>query len=232
MCFTARAAESYNDAARVAPTCDAPYRERSAKPGMQAFQEHTGSGWKIALTDAIRMRLDDVNQLFETKDPFPFRERDLAKDADEYLVAQADELPRNAPIEIFIHLPLGASDAAIGSLDQSITNYFRHRVEMTSRELSNLFRMGRRALLAGLSVLAFCLVIGQLIAAQIPYSGVAHFIEEGLIIVGWVALWRPLEIFLYDWWPLTDTRKLYKRLAQARVIIHLDARSDTAERSE
>ena len=26
-------------------------------------------------------------------------------------------------------------------------------------------------------------------------------IKESLIISGWVALWRPLEIFLYDWWP-------------------------------
>ncbi|MGA7532679.1 MAG: hypothetical protein WCB50_13625 [Pseudolabrys sp.] len=23
--------------------------------------------------------------------------------------------------------------------------------------------------------------------------------QESLIIVGWVAIWRPIEIFLYDW---------------------------------
>ena len=183
------------------------------------------------MTDAIRIRLYDVNQLFETKDASPFRERDLAKDADEYLVARAEELPRNAPIEIFVYLPLGTSDTAIRSVEHSITNYFRQCVDMTSRELSNLFRLGRRALLAGLSVLALCLVIGQLIAARIPNNGIAHFIEEGLIIVGWVALWRPLEIFLYDWWPLTDTRELYKRLAEARVVVHLDERT-TAGKGE
>lgn len=179
------------------------------------------------------MRLDDVNQLFETKDPYPFRERDLAKDAEEYLVAQAGDLPSDRPIEIIVHLPLGAPVAAVNSLDASIANHFRYRVEVTSRELSDLFRHGRRALMVGLSVLALCLVVGQLLSGWIPYSGIAHFIEEGLIIVGWVALWRPLEIFLYDWWPLTETRKLYERLAKARVVVQFyeTAGADHEERA-
>jgi hypothetical protein len=41
--------------------------------------------------------------------------------------------------------------------------------------------------------------------------------RESLIIVGWVALWRPLEIFLYDWWPIARHRSLYRRLAKADV---------------
>jgi hypothetical protein len=42
-------------------------------------------------------------------------------------------------------------------------------------------------------------------------------VEESLLILGWVANWRPLEIFLYDWWPLTRRRDLYRRLAAAAV---------------
>ena len=41
--------------------------------------------------------------------------------------------------------------------------------------------------------------------------------EESLLILGWVANWRPLEIFLYDWWPLTRRRDLYRRLSKAIV---------------
>jgi len=40
-------------------------------------------------------------------------------------------------------------------------------------------------------------------------------IEQSLPILGWVANWRPLEIFLYDWWPLARRRDLYRRLAAA-----------------
>lgn len=42
-------------------------------------------------------------------------------------------------------------------------------------------------------------------------------------IVGWVANWKPLEIFLYDWWPLTRRRDLYRRLARAEISISTDA---------
>jgi hypothetical protein len=44
-------------------------------------------------------------------------------------------------------------------------------------------------------------------------------IEEGLIILGWVANWRPIEIFLYDWWPIVRHRNLLLRLANAEVAI-------------
>ena len=31
----------------------------------------------------------------------------------------------------------------------------------------------------------------------------ADVIRESLLIGGWVAMWRPLEVFLYDWWPIS-----------------------------
>jgi hypothetical protein len=38
-------------------------------------------------------------------------------------------------------------------------------------------------------------------------------VDEGLLILGWVALWRPTEALLYDWWPLARRRTLLRRLA-------------------
>lgn len=49
---------------------------------------------------------------------------------------------------------------------------------------------------------------------EIPYKRLA---EESLLILGWVANWRPLEIFLYDWWPLAQRRDLYRQLSLAAV---------------
>jgi hypothetical protein len=91
-----------------------------------------------------------------------------------------------------------------------------------ARELSDLFRIGRRALMIGLAVLGVCLVLGQTVSALTPYGRIGHFIEEGLIIVGWVANWRPLEIFLYDWWPIAHKKRLYRPLADARVTVRFD----------
>jgi hypothetical protein len=43
--------------------------------------------------------------------------------------------------------------------------------------------------------------------------------EQGLLIVGWVAMWRPLEIFLYDWWPIVGERRIHGRLSRMEVRI-------------
>jgi len=169
---------------------------------------------------AIEIRLEDVSQLFETMDPFPFRERDLARDADEYICGWASELPADRPLEIRIHLPAAAADSAeVRGLDASLSNYFGYRAGVVARELSDEFRIGRRALLIGLGVLGFCLLLGQVFVALTSYGRIGHVVEEGLIIVGWVALWRPLEIFLYDWWPIAQKKRLYRRLADARVSV-------------
>lgn len=41
--------------------------------------------------------------------------------------------------------------------------------------------------------------------------------SESLVVFGWVAMWRPAEIFLYDWLPITRRRRLFRRLAAAEV---------------
>ena len=45
-------------------------------------------------------------------------------------------------------------------------------------------------------------------------GAVSRIAEESLLIAGWVAMWRPLEIFLYDWWPIRAEARLLERLAR------------------
>ena len=42
-------------------------------------------------------------------------------------------------------------------------------------------------------------------------------IVDALVIGAWVALWRPMEIFLYDWWPIRAEARLYDRLGEMDV---------------
>ena len=53
----------------------------------------------------IELRVDDVAQLFHTLDPFPFREKDLDREAEEYIVGWARELPGRLPLKIVVHFP-------------------------------------------------------------------------------------------------------------------------------
>lgn len=173
---------------------------------------------------SIELRVKDPRQLFSSLDPSPFREKDLDDDAEEYIVGWARELPRDAGFLIVVHLPeeeARKEDAL--SLEEAIPNYFAYRASVLDKDIKELFRLGRRALAVGISVLSVCLLAGHLVTTYLIAGPLGLFIQEGLLIFGWVANWRPAEIFLYDWLPLARRRDLYRRLAVARVEIRPQA---------
>jgi hypothetical protein len=166
----------------------------------------------------IELKIQSVGQLFHTLDPLPFRERDLDASVEEYVVGWAGEMAGEQPITILVRLPAaeaqGESAAHIGD---GFRNYFAYRAEVLSWDLRNLFRTGRVSALVGLCALGVSIVLGRLSEAVLGGGYFARFLDEGLIIIGWVANWRPIEIFLYNWWPIARRRRLYRRLAQAGV---------------
>src|SRR6185295_17900313 len=93
------------------------------------------------------------------------------------------------------------------------------RSEMSSQRLRELLRVGRTSLIIGSIFLATCLVIGDWVTRAFPDRNVAKIVSESLTIGGWVAMWRPLEIFLYSWWPILRERRLLERLSQMPVRI-------------
>ena len=56
-------------------------------------------------TNAIEIRLSSIAQLFDTLDPSPFREKDLDKDVEDFIVSWARELHTDLPFTIVVHLP-------------------------------------------------------------------------------------------------------------------------------
>ena len=166
----------------------------------------------------IRLRLARVDQLFNSLDPSPFHERDLDADAEEYIVAWAREFPPEAPLRLSIELPPGeVPRARARGADRALGNYFGYRADLIQRELRELFRLGRRYLAVGLVVLMVCLLANHLLRTTLPDNPLMQMIEESLLILGWVANWKPLETFLYDWWPVRRRLRLYRRLEQAPV---------------
>jgi hypothetical protein len=179
--------------------------------------------------DAIELRVDDVAQLFQTLDPFPFREKDLDRDAEDYIVGWARELPAKQPITIVIHFPDTAPQAvAAQELSAAFTRYFSGRADAVQRDLNEMFRVGRFSLAIGIAILIACFGAAHLLAGRLFSPQLRPLVEESLLILGWVANWRPLEIFLYDWWPLTRRRRLYRRLASASVRIKPYANHESA----
>ena len=84
----------------------------------------------------------------------------------------------------------------------------------------------------GLAFLAGSLTLGDIIG-NVSGGSFTAVLREGFIIGGWVAMWRPLEVFLYDWWPIRGDIRLLDRLAAMPVRIdYNEAVSDDAWRSD
>jgi hypothetical protein len=172
---------------------------------------------------AIELSVREIGQLFQSLDPLPFHERDLDSAVEEYVVGWARELPRSTPINIRVHLPeTQTRSAEAATVDRAFRNYFTYRAKVTGQDLRELFRIGRLSLIIGLGVLAVCVVAGTMLSGVGRRLYLGRFFDEGLIILGWVACWRPIQIFLYDWWPIALRRRLYQRLADATIKVEAD----------
>ena len=170
----------------------------------------------------IELKLRKVSQLFHTLDASPFRESDLALEAEEYIVNWALELPKTAPIEIGIHLPPDEfSQSSASDIAAAIRDYFVLRSDAVSREMRELFKTGRLSLLIALVVLSFCLLLAWRIAS-LDEGPVSRIVQESFVILGWVAIWKPCDIFLYSWPPMARRRKLLRRLSEAAVTVDGD----------
>ncbi len=170
--------------------------------------------------DRIELHVGSVKQLFNSFDPSPFLEKDLDDEAERYVVAWAAELDANAPIALSIYLTGSIAGSAEAQLiPAAFKNYFNYRADQARLEIHELFRFGRRSLAVGSMVLLGSLLMSNYLTRAMAGSPFGALLAESFIILGWVANWRPLEIFLYDWWPIVRKRRLYMRLATASVEI-------------
>jgi hypothetical protein len=167
----------------------------------------------------IEINLTRLSQLFNSFDPSPFHERDLDHDAEEYIVDSAEEIPRQRTLCLVIHLPADQlPNVGSNDLGEAIHNYFDYRKTNEQRRLRLLFRDGRIALITGIAFL-FCCVLLREAAFSFGNGTASRIIGEGMLIIGWVAMWRPLEIFLYEWVPVRRRCRTLEKLAKMRVAI-------------
>jgi hypothetical protein len=117
-------------------------------------------------------------------------------------------------------------EAAI--LRDAIRRYFSQRAMSSRQRLHHLFRLGRTSLLIGITCLAGTLLLGDAIASALGRSHLGELIRESLLIGGWVSMWRPMEVFLYDWWPIRLEARLFDRLSAmpVRIAYTRDAASE------
>lgn len=162
----------------------------------------------------IRVHVAELRQLFNSIDPSPFRSRDLDPKAEEFIVGWAKDFGRKQPLALVVSIDraAGLPDEAV-VLRDAIHEFFRQRALGFRQRLHELLRVGRINLVIGLVVLTLAVAVGNFVAKLMKDNDVGQVLREMLFIGGWVSMWRPLEIFLYDWWPIEQEARLSDRLA-------------------
>lgn len=159
--------------------------------------------------NVIEIHLRTLEQLFHTLDPSPFHEKSLDPQAEQYLLDYAESFPRHEEMKVVIHGPVDLQ-SHLDEIRKAIHSHFQVLHERALRRLRARMRNGHFTLLLGISVLVACLLLRSIIVGK---SVSWQFLSEGLLILGWVSLWRPVEVLLFDRWELKQKHALLQKLA-------------------
>ncbi len=171
----------------------------------------------------IEVRIKNPLQLFDARDPAPFLERDLDDDFVEYIVSSAKEFSLATPLRIVIYIEQAeTADLPKDSIRESIHGFLAYRIDVQRRELKRFAKRVQWSLAIGLGMLALALGIAQSLSVPQP-PGAMGIVREGIIIFGWVSIWKPIELVLFDWYPLFEELRFYKKLLETEIDIRFTA---------
>ena len=165
----------------------------------------------------IEIELESLMQIFNSFDPAPFHEKELDANAEIYIYNSVAEFPLKKPLELMIHLPSSEIDKETEKiLKKAIRNHFSYRSLLTDIELRRILQRGRRNMAIGVAFLFICLLITGLLST-LKGDLLKNMLSEGMTIIGWVAMWEPVNVFLYGWWPLSQKKKFYNKILRMDV---------------
>lgn len=166
----------------------------------------------------VRIHILELAQLYNSLDPSPFWDRDLDRNAAEFIEGEFRERPWADTWHLIVYVRTGEADAQ--TLQSALESYYDRLTTSTRCELREHFRSARLGLLAGLTLFGVFMTARALLRAAAPSMPTA--VDEGLIILAWLTLWRPAETLAYEWLPLYRRQRLYARLRAVRVSVQLE----------
>lgn len=169
-------------------------------------------------TASVNIHVRDLAQMFNSLDPSPFWDRDLDRVAAEFIEDEFGEKRAADVWHLHIHAHEGAATAS--DIQAAIEHYYERLEHSTRLGLREQVRIGELALLVGVAVFSICISLRGVLATAL--HGLSRGLDEGLIVLGWIALWRPVEVLAYGWVPLYRKRRLYQRLARIQVSVRCE----------
>jgi hypothetical protein len=168
-------------------------------------------------TATVSTHVRDLSRFFNSLDPSPFWDRDLDRDAAAFI---EEEFSDKRSAEVWhLNIHTQQESAMGGELQTAVENYYTRLAGSARHQLHEHLRLGQWALLAGIVILLSCMALREFLRGAL--QSLPKALDEGLIILAWLAMWRPAEMLAYEWVPLLSKRRLYERLAGIRILVHV-----------
>lgn len=183
-------------------------------------------GQRAGGTAAVSVHVREVAQLFNSLDPAPFWDRDLDRSAAEFI---EDEFRDRQSAEIWhlhVHVHVHEGDTSPAYLQQAIESYYGRMANSARLAMREHFRLAQFALMGGVAI--FLLSMGARGILGNVLGRLPVLLDEGIIILAWLALWRPAEALIYGWIPLYRNRRLFEKLAGIKVFVRPDSSAVTS----
>ncbi len=178
---------------------------------------HRSTHHESAATVSIHVR--HLAQMFNSLDPSPFWDRDLDREAASFIEEEFSEKRSARVWHLHVHASEGAELAT--DLQAALEHYYERLAASARRRLREQLKLGQLALLGGVGIFLLSMTAQRFLARAFQ-GDTPRMLDEGLIILAWLALWRPAESLVYEWVPLYRHRRLYERLTAIRVSVLSD----------
>lgn len=171
----------------------------------------------MAANEIITIRIKSITELLFSEGAAFTGNKKIRPEAEEYILDEAGKIKLSMNLALIIHVrePFSSTDNATAA----IRDHFKHKKDKSERSFKRVLQTGWKSLFIAITFLAFVVTITLGMSNFFKDSGFMITLREVLVIIGWVALWRPADILLYEWRPFKKESKLFHRLANCDIRI-------------
>jgi hypothetical protein len=177
-------------------------------------------------TLVVELELPEADYLFSVPETNPLKEGSVFEPGMETIYDFARKGKVRDAILLKLFLPGEKITPELEPrIRSAIRRYCQFQIEKITDNLEIETRLGRRTLYYGISILVICLLLsglGFLISSNAtnPYLyALGGFMYNGFMIIGWVSLWTPTSMLVFERWPDWISRNTYEHLRDMQIEI-------------
>ena len=163
----------------------------------------------------IQLPLQGVDQILLKTGTSGYSRRMLNEDVEEFIIEAAESFPRKNAIAITITLPV-KEIARASEVETAIASHFGYLRRRSEKKRKHTLQVGWRSLFIGFAFLVLVFVLTKIGDRILPTGGLSAMIRESLVILGWVAMWRPADLLLYEWHQFKRDATLFGRIEKSK----------------